>query len=1001
MRFRLSFILCFVSLLVVTGGVVASGANRALWLSGSEPVLAELSSLASDQEPLSKSIDCEPMVVYEVSTCAHKTPFGTVANSVLLDGPKGAFQYDSSTGGSVMPSVPNRPNMLITEVSPRNWTYGTSIRIGTYDPAALQYKETYGLPTKKNYQYTGPVGTVLKAADGTILNFGSGDVAYSSNGKWMVALLYGGGLMRYDLDTLQGKVLAWDVQSYSTSSGHTKTNNLAASDDGRFVAVTQSVPATNGTRPSLRVYDAESCRDQYANKTGVQNACEFKDMWTGEYRTGNSRGLRDMLPSAEYPRRVRFVANNSLTFDSIHDRTGAATYSVSRYSVSVETSESREYVGLLGMGDSYISGEGASGTYFEGTDTKQNKCHLSWFSYPYRIGAKQFSYGRSVACSGAKMLDITVAAGDPEGLIDGEKVEENYVGQVKNEEHWYDRDRSNIIKYFSPGYANQVIFAREYKPRAILLSVGGNDVGFTKVVTSCAGFAGACYQYYEDRVQLMETILGQYDRLVQTYKDVRNSSGARVYVMAYPQVAKAGGNCGVNVRLDAQEVQFSAQLITYLNSVIKRAAAEAGVYYVDTENALAGHRLCEASGSEIAVNGLTAGDDKQVKGYVYTNGTWRPVSAGLGNESYHPNSYGHNLMGQTIVAKTSNLTVAMPTAVPNNKPALDKNATLLKNIPHVPEQQRHTEAIRWADTADMPAILLKQEEYATQIKPGSLAAGSQVDIIVHSDPVVLYSGTYTEGMQLRFVLPDSLEPGFHTLDIYGTAPDGTQVDIRQILYVAASAGDYDGDGAPNDVDDCSIVQQSGLDADADGVDDACDGQIASQSGIVPEQAPDLPASSPLNLDSTEEVDFYEGGLVRPYIEPTPEDEVTDGAEDATKPESDNHNEAAPSVGGNTASAVTVQSKTMNVALLAQGKLQAYFGYALTPDDETRSDDSNVRSNQPSFVLGKTAKANASSSTDLLHNDKEQTNVSLRYIASALVVVAAIMIGVVRYRHKRA
>jgi hypothetical protein len=893
--------------------------------------------------------------------------------------------------------------MLITEVSPRNWTYGTSIRIGTYDPAALQYKETYGLPTKKNYQYTGPVGTVLKAADGTVLNFGSGDVAYSSSGKWMVALLNGGGLMRYDLDTLQGKVLAWDVQSYSTSSGHTKTNNLAVSDDGRFVAVTQSVPATNGTRPSLRVYDAESCRDQYANKTGVQNACEFKDMWTGEYRTGNSRGLRDMLPSAEYPRRVRFVANDTLTFDTIHDRMGLAAYSVSRYSVSVETSENREYVGLLGMGDSYISGEGASGTYFEGTDTKQNKCHLSWFSYPYRIGAKQFSYGRSVACSGAKMLDVTVKAGDPEDLIDGEKIEDNYEGQVKNKEKWNDRgaDRETTVSSFSPGYANQVIFAREYRPRAILLSVGGNDVGFTKVVSSCAGFAGACYQYYEDRVQLMETILGQYDRLVQTYKDVRNSSGARVYVMAYPQVAKAGGNCGVNVHLDAQEVQFSTQLIAYLNSVIKRAAAEAGVYYVDTENALAGHRLCEASGSEIAVNGLTAGDDKQVKGYVYTNGTWRLVSAGLGNESYHPNSYGHNLMGQTILAKTSNLTAAMPTAVPNNKPALDKNATLLKNIPHVPEQQRHTEAIRWADTADMPAILLKQEEYATQIKPGSLAAGSQVDIIVHSDPVVLYSGTYTESMQLRFVLPSSLEPGFHTLDIYGTAPDGTQVDIRQILYVAASAGDYDGDGVSNDVDGCSIVQQSGLDADADGVDDACDGQIANQSSIVPEQAPELPSNSPLNLDSTEEVDFYEGGLVRPYIEPTPEDEVTDGAEDTTKPESGNHNEATPSVGSNTTNAVTVQSKTMNVALLAQGKLQAYFGYALTPAEETHSDDSNVQSSQSAYVLGKTAKVAPSPSVNPSQSEETQTDIGKWYVVVPLIVLASVAIGFKRYRHRRA
>ncbi|MBL8122431.1 hypothetical protein JNM87_06835, partial [Candidatus Saccharibacteria bacterium] len=403
MRQKFSYILCLVTLLllVVVGGVAASGANRVLWLSAENPTVAELLTLPSDEEPLSKSYDCDPQVVNGISACVYDSPFGRVARGILVDGPKGPLTYEYTNGGAVMPSVPNRPSMLITETNPRNWTYGKSIQIGTYDSAALQYKERYGLPTIKTYVYSGPTGTVLTAPDGTVLNFGAGDIAYSANGKWMVAVLNGGGIIRYDLDTLQGKVLAWDAQGYSTSAAHNKTNNLAVSNDGRFVAVTQSVSTTDGTRPSLRVYDAESCKDQYAYKAVASNACEYKDLWTGEYRTGNSQGLRDMLPTAEYPRRIRFPATDTITFDTIFNRTSTASYSVARFRAKAGVASGREYVGLLGMGDSYISGEGASGTYFEGTDTKQNKCHLSWFSYPFRIGAKQFPYGRSVACSGA------------------------------------------------------------------------------------------------------------------------------------------------------------------------------------------------------------------------------------------------------------------------------------------------------------------------------------------------------------------------------------------------------------------------------------------------------------------------------------------------------------------------------------------------------------------------------------------------------------------------
>jgi lysophospholipase L1-like esterase len=275
------------------------------------------------------------------------------------------------------------------------------------------------------------------------------------------------------------------------------------------------------------------------------------------------------------------------------------------------------------------------------------------------------------------MLDVSMAAGDPE--TDPKKKitnEDQYRGKDKSS--WGQRAPSKkelIINNFSPGYAQQSIFAREYKPRVALLSIGGNDINFAGIIRTCVDVGevvDTCYRYYEDRVGIMKQILGQYERLVKTYKSLMQESGSRLYVVGYPQIAKVGGDCGVNVRLDAKEVAFSAQLITYFNSVIKKAAAEAGAYYVDIETALNGSRLCEATMQQTgAVNGLTKGNDI----------LWL-----VGNESFHPNTYGHRLMAQRIMINSTNMTAAMPRPVPNNKPTLDLNNSLLNGMPHAPEQ---------------------------------------------------------------------------------------------------------------------------------------------------------------------------------------------------------------------------------------------------------------------------------------------------------------------------
>jgi lysophospholipase L1-like esterase len=642
-------------------------------------------------------------------------------------------------------------------------------QVGTYDPSKLVFAQYNGYV--REYQYNGqPTKTLTYKKTATTeenIAFAHTGVAYSQNGQWLVTLVAGGGIMVYDTTDFKGKLVSWEAVAFKP--GDTRGDTMAVSDDGRFVAVTLNTGSATAPKPSLRVYDKVSCSEQYPNLATAKTThpCEYKDYWTGEYRTGNTRGIRDVLPAAEYPRRVRFVGSHTITFDTVYSRTSATAFKVARYSVTVPETTSREYVGLLAVGDSYISGEGAAGTYFYGTDTKQNKCHLSMYSHPYRIGPQLFQHSRSVACSGAKMLDVSMAAGDPDGVV---KTGNGYIG--KDGSTWVERQLNGqelVLRSFSPGYAQQNIFAREYKPRTVLLSVGGNDIGFKDILVTCidVGLPDTCYQYYEDRLQVMEQIIGQYDRLVKTYKSMLSESSGRLYVVGYPQVAKIGGACRPNVQLSSDEIKFSNQLITYLNTVIKRAAAEAGAYYVDTENALNGYRLCEAPANQSGVNGIVKGNDIGLTSVPISLGG-RSGFLAIGNESYHPTQLGHKLLAQAVLAKTSNLTTSMPTPRTNSKPSVDYNDALLKGAPHLPEQLRHREAIKWMNDNDTPDILLKGNPYSTNISGGTLKPNTNMQIVLRSNPITVYEGVYDSEIPARFTIPDSIPPGFHTLDIYGT-----------------------------------------------------------------------------------------------------------------------------------------------------------------------------------------------------------------------------------------
>lgn len=774
------------------------------WLAAAAPALSKVTDLPDNTLPASNNVDCSPMSYTPPGRatqilCTFQSPLGVVTTSgQLVTGVNKLVDLDGQSYASFfVPTVD--PSIGVVSVNSSN----IGNYVGVYrslSKAALQLHKTINEGTY--YDISMPPDAMIRdPVTGHALQINIGSIAYSSDGEWMVADMPQVGLVRVHMTDLSVDLFAGPLEpSWYLGLANVP---LAISNDGRFVSANTDIFGSG----NLMVYDLSTCTDQLDVSSGQQHFCSGKDIWHGmttSYRTTDG-GLLGEKPGMDRPTHIRFINDDSISFSARYAVSSGSVYKAANF-VATAPGGVQHKIGLLGLGDSYISGQGAF-AYREGTDTANNGCHLSELSYPFILGKEYFNSYNSVACSGAKTIDV-INTGD------------NYKGQVTDGFKWKDRlNKSQIISGFEPGYTGQTQFASTYQPEAMVLSVGGDDIGFSNIVKSCAANigGGTCYDTYEDRAELVNEMDNTYGKLVNTYTTLRQQSGgARLYVVGYPQIAKVGGDCGLNVHLNSEEVAFSSQLIDYLDGVMQKATQAAGVFYVDTRSAFDGHRLCESG--DKAVNGFTVGGDAGVKILGKTINF-------VGVESYHPTPLGYQLLAEAVAAKTDDLTAPMPVPDAGAMPMFDPGIPLLSEVPQTGRK------INWVTSddsmtddfvlrGDMQQITVNGTE--VQLQPGS-----EYQVVLHSTPMLLDEGGVDEAGNINTTvhIPADTAPGYHTLHVYGKDMAGDDVDVQKVIYVAASMDDYDGDGIPNTQNACLLMPLSGQDVDQDGIDDACDPTI--------------------------------------------------------------------------------------------------------------------------------------------------------------------------------
>ena len=154
-------------------------------------------------------------------------------------------------------------------------------------------------------------------------------------------------------------------------------------------------------------------------------------------------------------------------------------------------------------------------------------------------------------------------------------------------------------------------------------TIGGNDAGFSSVITSCAepSWASDCDGAIDQaQAYIQNTLPGRLDLVNNAIKS--RAPSAKVIVLDYPRLFN-GTDCNAFTWFSAHEETRLNQTADMIKSVDQAAATRAGSNFLfrDVIPPFIGHAVCDGGGGSST---------------EWINGLSNPVG-----ESYHPKTTGH------------------------------------------------------------------------------------------------------------------------------------------------------------------------------------------------------------------------------------------------------------------------------------------------------------------------------------------------------------------------
>ena len=139
----------------------------------------------------------------------------------------------------------------------------------------------------------------------------------------------------------------------------------------------------------------------------------------------------------------------------------------------------------------------------------------------------------------------------------------------------------------------------------VTISVGGNDLGFSDVMTRCVT-SDCTAALASTRTALAATLAPRLDT-VYTAIRTRAAVGARVVVLGYPRLFGSAGCLGAT-GISTAERAAANQVSNEMDRVIALRAAAAGVTYKSAIAAFSGHAVCDSASWINGVNLFNTGE---------------------------------------------------------------------------------------------------------------------------------------------------------------------------------------------------------------------------------------------------------------------------------------------------------------------------------------------------------------------------------------------------------
>ncbi|MEU2158321.1 GDSL-type esterase/lipase family protein [Streptomyces sp. NPDC019396] len=324
-----------------------------------------------------------------------------------------------------------------------------------------------------------------------------------------------------------------------------------------------------------------------------------------------------------------------------------------------QASTSPSQTAVVSMGDSFISGEagrwqGNSNTQSgsrNGTDRAYNgKSYdpTTVYGGTYSSGCDRSDSAEVLSATGIADVAINLACS---GATTGNVIRAGSGGESLNGER--------------PQADQLAAVAAQYRVKLIALSIGGNDLGFSDVITNCVEDYSLLYSYcYDDQGekvdQRMDSAMAGVAKSVQEIRSVMSSAGYasgdyRVILQSAPSPIPRGSEIRYAQsgwsRLTTGGCPFWDKDADWARDVfipeyaaeVKAVAESEGVQFLDLQDMLQGREVC-AKATRLATSS---------QGPSATTSEWARflvsgAAQGTMQESFHPNYYAQRALGRCL-----------------------------------------------------------------------------------------------------------------------------------------------------------------------------------------------------------------------------------------------------------------------------------------------------------------------------------------------------------------